>query len=103
MVKDQVPKVFIQQKKDVDLFFRSMSDFKEWWIKVDMVKGRETDVPRFRVGRKKMGGRLETCWHIDIRDPSICGRLSKTQKKEHLKKETLATIIINKNWYPIAD
>ena len=93
MVKDQVPKVFIQQKKDVDLFFRSMSDFKEWWIKVDMVKGRETDVPRFRVGRKKMGGRWENSWHIDIRDPSIWGRISKTQKKEHLEKETLATTI----------
>ena len=44
-VNDQVAKIFMQQKKDVDLFFCSMPDIKEWWIKVDVVKGRETDVP----------------------------------------------------------
>ena len=39
-VKDQVPKILIQQKKDVDQFFRTMSDIKEWWIKVGVLKGR---------------------------------------------------------------
>ena len=50
-VKDQVPKILIQQTKDQ--FFRIMPDIKEWWIKVDVLKGRETDVPRFRLARKK--------------------------------------------------
>ena len=29
-VKDQVPKILIQKKKDVDRYFRTMSDIKEW-------------------------------------------------------------------------
>ena len=70
-----------------------MSDIKDWWIKVDVLNWRKIDVPRFRVGRKKMGGRWENRWHIDIRVPSIWGRLSETQKKEHLENETLATSI----------
>ena len=49
----QIPKLFIQQKKDVDKFFRDMADIGDWWIKVDVVKGMETDIPKFRVGRKK--------------------------------------------------
>ena len=49
-VKDQVPMILIQQKKDVDQYFRTMV---EWWIKVDILKGRETDIPKFRVGRKR--------------------------------------------------
>ena len=91
--KDQVPKIPIQQKKDVDQYFRKMSDITEWWIKVDVLKGRDTDMPKFRVDRKKAGGRWDNKWHIDIKDPSIWGRLPDTQKKEHLKKETMATTI----------
>ena len=74
-VKDQIPKIFIQQKKDVAQFFRNMEEIKEWWIKVDVVEGRETDVPKFRVGRKKKEGRWKNGWHIEIRDPCIWGRL----------------------------
>ena len=92
-VKDEVPKILIQQKKDVDQYFRTMSDIKEWWIKVDVLKGRETDIPKFRVGRKRAGSRWDNKWHIDIKDPSIWGRLTATQKKEHLEKETQATTI----------
>ena len=42
-VKDQTPKLLIQQKKDVDLYFREMPDSDKWWVKVDILKGRETD------------------------------------------------------------
>ena len=75
-VKDQTPKLLIQQKKDVDLYFRTMPDSKEWWIKVDVIKGRETDTPRFRVGRKGNGTKWKNKWFIDIKDPSIWGRTS---------------------------
>ena len=92
-VKDQTPKILIQQKKDVDQYFRTMSDIKKWWIKVDVIKGRETDTPRFRVGRKSDGNKWENKWFIDIKDPSIWGRLTAEQKKEHLEKETQATTI----------
>ena len=92
-VKDQVPKILIQQKKDVDQYFRTMSDIKEWWIKVDVLKGREKDMPKFRVGCKKAGSRWDNKWHIDIKDPSIWWRLTDTQKWEHLEKATMATTI----------
>ena len=92
-MKDQTPKLLIQQKKDVDLYFRVMPDSKEWWVKVDIIKGRETDAPRFRVGRKGKEGKWENKWFIDIKDPSIWGRLTNEQKKEHLEKETRATTI----------
>ena len=92
-VKDQTPKLLIQQKKDVDLYFRTMPDSEEWWVKVDIIKGRETDAPRFRVGRKGNGGKWENKWFIDIKDPSIWGRLTNEQKKEHLEKETRAKTI----------
>ena len=92
-MKDQTPKLLIQQKKDVDLYFRTMPDCKDWWIKVDVIKGRETDSPRFRVGRKGNGTKWENKWFIDIKDPSIWGRLTSEQKKEHLEKETQATTI----------
>ena len=93
LVKHQVPKILIQQKKDVDQYFRTMSDIKEWWIKVDVLKGRETDNPKFRVGRKRAGSKWDNKWHIEIKDPSIWGRLTAEQKKEHLEKETQATTI----------
>ena len=92
-MKDQTPKILIQQKKDVDQYFRTMPDSKKWWIKVDVIKGRETDTPRFRVGRKGDGTKWENKWFIDIKDPSIWGRLTAEQKKEHLEKETQATTI----------
>ena len=60
-----------QQKKDVDLYFRTMPDCKDWWIKVDVIKGSETDSPRFRVGRKSDGNKWDKKWFIDIKEPSI--------------------------------
>ena len=92
-MKDQTPKLLIQQKKDVDLCFRTIPDCKEWWIKVDVIKGRETDSPRFRVGRTGNGAKWENKWFIDIKDPSIWVRLTSEKKKEHLEKETQDTTI----------
>ena len=39
-VKDQTPKLWIQQKKDVDSYFGDMPDSDKWWVKVDILKGR---------------------------------------------------------------
>ena len=63
-MKDTVSKLFIPQKKDVDKYFRDMKEINLYWIKVDIVKGRETDVPKFRVVRKKGDGKLEKKWHF---------------------------------------
>ena len=60
---------------------------------MDVLKGRETDTPKFRVGRKSEGNKWENKWHIEIKDPSIWGRLTAEQKKEHLEKETQAMTI----------
>ena len=43
--------------------------------------------------RKGNGTKWENKWFIDIKDPSIWGRLTAEQKKEHLEKETQATTI----------
>ena len=92
-VKDQTPKLLIAQKKDVDQYFRDLPDTDNWWIKVDIIKGRETDAPRFRVGRKGDGRKWENKWFLDITEPCIWGRLSKEQRKEHILKATGATTI----------
>ena len=92
-VKDQTPKLLIAQKKDVDQYFRDLPDNDNWWIKVDIIKGRETDAPRFRVGRKGDGRKWENKWFLDITEPCIWGRLSKEQRKEHILKATGATTI----------
>ena len=92
-VKDQTPKLLIAQKRDVDQYFRDLPDTDQWWIKVDIIKGRETDAPRFRVGRKGDNRKWENKWFLDITEPSIWGRLSQEQRKEHLLKATGATII----------
>ena len=60
---------------------------------MDIIKGRKTDTPRFRVGRKGDGTKWENKWFIDIEDPSIWERHTDKQKKEHLEKETQATTI----------
>ena len=39
LLKDQTPKILIQQNKDVDQFFRQMLDIKEWWITGGRTKG----------------------------------------------------------------
>ena len=70
-VKDNIPKLLIPQKKHVDKYFCEMEDIGLYWIKVDIVKKRETDVPKFRVGRKKKETRWQNRWHIEIGDPSI--------------------------------
>ena len=75
------------------MYFREMPDSEHWWVKVDILKGRETDAPRFRVGRKGVGLKWENKWFIDIKDPSIWGRLTEEQKKEHLEKDTGAKTI----------
>ena len=85
-MKDQTPKLLIQQKKDVDLYFRTMPDCKNWWIKVDGIKGRETDSPRFRVGRKGNGTKWENKWFIDIKDPSTGVDSLVNRKKNILRK-----------------
>ena len=90
-VKDQTPKLLIAQKKDVDQYFRDLPDIDNWWIKVDIIKGRETDAPRFRVGRKGDGKKWENKWSLDITEPCLWGRLSKDQRKEHILKATGAT------------
>ena len=72
----------MQQKKDVDKFSRNMAEIGEWWIKVDVVKGRETDIPKFRVGRKKMEGR----WEVGILRSEILTSgegLVITRRKKH--------------------
>ena len=92
-VKDQTPKLLISQKKDVDQYFRDLPDADKWWIKVDIFKGRETDAPRFRVGRKGENKKWENKWFLDITDPCIWGRLSNEQRKEHLMEATGATTI----------
>ena len=40
-----------------------------------------------------MGLEWENMWFLDIKDPSIWGRLTEEQKKEHLEKETGAKTI----------
>ena len=65
-VKDQTPKLLISQKKDVDSYFRDMPDSDKWWVKVDILKGRETDAPRFRVGRKGDGKKWDNKWYQDL-------------------------------------
>ena len=90
-VKDQTPKLLISQKKDVDQYFREMPDSDKWWVKVDILKGRETDAPRFRIGRKGENKKWENKWFLDITDPCIWGRLTNEQRKEHLLKATGAT------------
>ena len=65
-VKDTVSEHFIPQKKDVDKYFRDMKDINLYWIKVDNVKGRETEVLKFRVVRKKGDGKLEKKWHFKL-------------------------------------
>ena len=84
-MKDQTPKLLISQKKDVDSYFCDMPDSDKWWVKVEILKVRETDAPRFRVGRKGDGKKWENKWFLDITDPSIWGRLSNEQRKEHLE------------------
>ena len=77
----------------MDQYFRTLPDSKKWWIKVEVIKGRETDTPRFRVGRRSDGTKWENKWFLDITDPCIWGRLSNEQRKEHLVKATGATTI----------
>ena len=60
---------------------------------MDVLKCRETDTPIFRVGRKRVGNKWDNKWHIEIKDPSIWGRLTAEQKKEHLERETQAMTI----------
>ena len=68
-------------------FHCSNTDIKEWWINVYIVKGRETEIPKFRIVRKKQHensdgvSKWESKWHVAIRDPTVLGRLNYAQER----------------------
>jgi hypothetical protein len=86
--RDSSPKLFKSQKEDVTKYYNELSgnQAQSKWVKLDVRLGREEDPVMYTIQTKaaKSAEKWITQARVRVLPPSRWGRLSSSQRKEHV-------------------